>query len=272
MRPTIMLTGSNWRIVVNIAEHLTEDQGYRTIECRAERDRLMESIPFERPQIIVICLSHDERRENLRIYDTFLEFQETRSVPAIVVANKIDFQEFEETSRLNNISFLSRPVSILALYSRLTEIEQEYGLSSDGAREGVPDDPVMFYGQEPKFRKKHILVVDDDPNQLSQIKTNLEEFYDVTAVRSGPDAFRYLETHKADLILLDYMMPDMDGSEVLYRLRTTRAWFHIPVVFMTGVNERETVVKILVELKPQGYIVKPAKKSEVVAKIIDVLG
>ena len=46
----------------------------------------------------------------------------------------------------------------------------------------------------------------------------------------------------------------------------------IPVVFLTGVSEKETVIKTLVELKPQGYILKPSKKSEIVAKIIDVLG
>ena len=47
--------------------------------------------------------------------------------------------------------------------------------------------------------------------------------------------------------------------------------FDIPIIFLTGVSEKETVLKTLVELKPQGYVLKPTRKSELVAKIIDVI-
>ena len=66
-------------------------------------------------------------------------------------------------------------------------------------------------------------------------------------------------------------VPDFFSVRSAYLL-TIPEVSHIPVVFLTGVTEKETVVKTLVELKPQGYIVKPSKKSELVAKIIDILG
>ena len=75
-----------------------------------------------------------------------------------------------------------------------------------------------------------------------------------------------------DLILLDYLMPEMDGPGVLTRLRAFESYRDIPVIFLTGVSEKETVIKTLVDLKPQGYVLKPTKKSEIVAKIIEVLG
>ena len=68
------------------------------------------------------------------------------------------------------------------------------------------------------------------------------------------------------------MMPDQDGPEVLKKLRTVDEYADIPVIFLTGVTEKNTVIDTLTVLRPQGYIIKPSKKSEIVAKIIDVLG
>ena len=115
-------------------------------------------------------------------------------------------------------------------------------------------------------------MVDDDTEQLITIKELLKEFYDVTVVKSGEAAFKFLGRQGVNLILLDYLMPEMDGPAVLTELRNDPNLSKIPVIFLTGMTERETVIKTLTELKPQGYIVKPTKKSELVAKIIDVLG
>ncbi len=120
--------------------------------------------------------------------------------------------------------------------------------------------------------KKHILVVDDDPEQLTQIKEHLKEFYEVTLVASGKHVIKYLLRYHIDLILLDYLMPEMDGPQVLSRLRANDDYRDIPVIFLTGVAEKDMVIKTLVDLKPEGYVLKPSKKSDLVAKIIDVLG
>lgn len=94
----------------------------------------------------------------------------------------------------------------------------------------------------------------------------------MTPVKSGDAAFKYLLKHKPDLILLDYLMPVQDGPMVLRELRDIDSYADIPVIFLTGITEKNTVIKTLTQLKPQGYLVKPARKSEIVAKIIDVLG
>ena len=125
---------------------------------------------------------------------------------------------------------------------------------------------------EGPFVRKRILVVDDDTQQLMQIKELLEEFYQVTVVKSGQSALKYLSRKEVDLILLDYMMPDMDGPETLDKLRENERTADIPVVFLSGVKEKSKIIETITELKPQGYVVKPAKKSELVAKIIDILG
>lgn len=123
-----------------------------------------------------------------------------------------------------------------------------------------------------KYVRKQILVVDDDPEQLLNIREQLKEFYDVTLLKSGDALFKYLSRKTPDLIFLDYIMPGESGPEILRQMRMVKEYADIPVVFLTGVSGKEAIVSIISELKPQGYIVKPAKKSELFAKVIDVLG
>lgn len=128
------------------------------------------------------------------------------------------------------------------------------------------------YEDFPASDRKHILVVDDDSLQLAMIKDNLNEFYNVTLVKSGSACLKYLQKHKPDLIFLDYIMPEMDGPATLVAIRNEFPDFSIPVVFLTGMVDRETIIDTLVDLMPQGYIVKPATKAELVCKVIGILG
>ena len=267
----ILLTGNNRRIVGNISEHLVGDKGYKVTACEPDYEALLKTISRVIPNIIIICLG-DEEKDTIRVFNTLTREKEAEKLPVIVVAHKEDLNNFKAYIKLDHLYFLQRPVSILSLYSLLGDIEKEmdFTLSEEEHREKERKKPKMQ--PESRIRRKKILVVDDDAEQLAIIKGHLEDFYDVTAVRSGFDALKFLEKHEVDLMLLDYVMPVMDGPKVLYNLRTTRAYAGLPVIFLTGINDREKVVKTLVELRPRGYIVKPARKSEIVAKIIDVLG
>ncbi len=267
----ILLTGKNRRIAGNISEHLAGDKGYKVVECEPTYDALFKAIPTVEPHIMIICLG-DEEKATIRVFDALLDREEMMTLPVIVVANTEDLKTFKTYIKLNHLYFLPRPVSILSLYSMLGDIERKLEIlpEEEKPKEDPWKEPQIL--PESRIRRKRILVVDDDAEQLALIKGHLEEFYDVTAVRSGFDALKYLEKHEVDLMLLDYIMPVMDGPKVLFRLRTTRAHAGLPVIFLTGMTDREKVVKTLVELRPKGYLVKPSKKSEIVAKIIDVLG
>ncbi len=105
--------------------------------------------------------------------------------------------------------------------------------------------------------KGTILVVDDDPDIVALSKTILEgEGYGVQTANNGLEVFSRLEEQKPDLIILDIMMPHMDGLEVLERLKGTAETSSIPVILMT-VKIRQ---KDLVRGYKQGadyYIPKP---------------
>ena len=64
----------------------------------------------------------------------------------------------------------------------------------------------------------------------------------------------------------------MTGPDVLKMIRGDRRFADIPVVFLTGVSEKDTVIKTIKEFKPQGYILKPTTKADIVVKVIEILG
>ena len=269
MRLKILVTGKNRKVAGDICEHLENDRGYLTVKCNPSKAALFDLVLAELPKVIIICLG-DETKETIEAYDVLRAPIKQGSCTTIVVANEDDEQFFMKYSELEKVFFLSRPVSLFALYEKLTAIEEELENKKDQNLSAFRE----FVNEEAgkKFRRKSILVVDDDTEQLIHIKEQLEEFYDVTPVKSGEAAIKYLFKHTPDLILLDYLMPDQDGPTVFRQLKLMENCCDIPVIFLTGMTEKKAVVKTLTELKPQGYIIKPSRKSEIVAKIIDVLG
>ncbi|MCR5799855.1 MAG: response regulator [Lachnospiraceae bacterium] len=268
MQLKVLVTGKNRKVANDICEHLEADRGYVTIKCDPNKTALFDIMISELPKVVIICLG-DESSVTVQAYNVMKSALRQGNITTIVVTDNEDEKMFIKYTELERVIFLSRPISLFALYEKLSEIEKTIENTKDNNlaafREYVNEDAG-------KPRRKQILVVDDDSEQLMHIKEQLEEFYDVTCVKSGEAAFRYLAKKRADLILLDYLMPIINGPEVLRSIQDTSGWEDIPVVFLTGMTEKNKVLKTLAELKPQGYIVKPAKKSELVAKIIDILG
>ena len=110
--------------------------------------------------------------------------------------------------------------------------------------------------------KEHILLVDDDATFLRMMQGWLGKNYTVAASCSGIQAIEYLAKHKVDLILLDYDMPVTSGPQVLQMLRNEPMTSHIPVIFLTGKNDRDSVMSVM-GLKPEGYILKSMDRAEV---------
>lgn len=114
---------------------------------------------------------------------------------------------------------------------------------------------------------KHILVVDDDRNLRKIIQTNLElAGYDVTTAANGEDALRALDGLQPDLIVLDVMMPLMDGYEVARRVRRHPANTHVPIIMLTAKSEVEDKLAGF-EAGADDYITKPFGPQELLARV-----
>lgn len=114
---------------------------------------------------------------------------------------------------------------------------------------------------------EHILVVDDDPALLEQTESILYPQYQVSLAISGRQALNYLERGQdADLILLDILMPEMDGYETMKAIRSLPAHRSTPVIFLTSLSDTESELQGL-DSGAADYIVKPCNPRILLARI-----
>lgn len=127
-----------------------------------------------------------------------------------------------------------------------------------------------FIKKHGRHTKKKILVVDDSGAMLRNVKGWLEDKYQVILANSGAMAIKYLATNRPDLVLLDYEMPVVDGSQVLEMIRTETDFCDVPVIFLTSKNDKESIMKVM-ELKPEGYLLKSMEPKLIMQEIDDFL-
>ena len=113
-----------------------------------------------------------------------------------------------------------------------------------------------------------ILVVDDSGAVLRSVKEWLGKKYDVAIANSGAMAIKYLATNRPELILLDYEMPVVDGGTVFQMIRSEKEYSDIPIIFLTGKNDRDSIMKVMA-LKPDDYILKSIPHEQIENKIDD---
>ncbi|MDX1690649.1 MAG: response regulator [Acidimicrobiia bacterium] len=118
---------------------------------------------------------------------------------------------------------------------------------------------------------ERILVIDDDPDIVRFVTMNLElEGYEVRSAPSGREGLELAASRSPDLVLLDVMMPDVDGLEVLARLQSSPATVHAAVILLTARAQSNDRVRGL-EMGADDYITKPFDIEELVARVGSVL-
>jgi DNA-binding response OmpR family regulator len=122
--------------------------------------------------------------------------------------------------------------------------------------------------------KKRILVVDDEPGMTRMLRRNLESTgkYEVRTENSGDVAVAAARDFHPDFILLDVMMPGVDGGEVAARLKEDKALQNIPVVFLTAIVKKDETAPTGSNIGGCEYLAKPVKLEDLVACIEKHLG
>ncbi|MCR5196655.1 MAG: response regulator [Pseudobutyrivibrio sp.] len=117
--------------------------------------------------------------------------------------------------------------------------------------------------------KRHVIVVDDNPVLLRNMRNMLQDKYRVTLATSAAQCMKTLGQDKPDLIILDYEMPVVDGKQTLEMIRAESDYKDIPVIFLTGIADKEHVDAVL-DLKPAGYFVKPPMQTKIINAIENI--
>lgn len=121
--------------------------------------------------------------------------------------------------------------------------------------------------------KKKIMIIDDDPDLIESLKTVIEKIsdrYEVISGRNGEECFEILKNGiKPDLIVLDIMMPEMNGWEVFAKIKEEKNWRDIPVVFLTA--KTDSFSKGMGGFSADDYITKPFDVEDLKEKIFSML-
>ncbi|MDL2231678.1 response regulator [Porphyromonadaceae bacterium OttesenSCG-928-L07] len=115
-------------------------------------------------------------------------------------------------------------------------------------------------------KKPEILVVDDEPNNLRLVNEILKKDYKLYLAPSGAYALEFLKKRIPNLILMDVLMPNMDGYEVMRRIKGNEAYKNIPVIFLTGLEGRDNEQAAL-DMGAVDYVLKPIAAGILTARI-----
>jgi two-component system sensor histidine kinase/response regulator len=112
-----------------------------------------------------------------------------------------------------------------------------------------------------------LLVVDDQEINIQVVGAALGRLgFEIIPATGGPQALKRLASHRPDLILLDLLMPDMDGFEVCRRIRENPAWADIPIIFLSSADDKGLIVRAL-ESGGVDYITKPFNHAELIIRV-----
>lgn len=210
------------------------------------------------PDLVLISLIGSYDVDTAIFYELYSEHTD---IPVLTIGTKEELEGFLKYYDSGQFENLIRPVEnkeILAAICRRLELdvgELEQGMSQQ------PDAQ-----QAEEASKKLVLVVDDNAVTLRTMKAMLQDHYEIALATSGTQAMTSIGKKRPDLILLDYEMPVCDGRMTLEMIRAEEELKDIPVIFLTGVNDREHIEAVL-SLHPAGYFLKPANKEKLMEAI-----
>lgn len=189
--------------------------------------RVMEQFPTEE--------TYELKTENLLAYDQF---------------QKVYTRENPHLSLLFNTG--SGYFAYCAIAPHLLESSIGTPIEAENAMDEVKE---YLKKRETAGNKPKVLIVDDSMTVRQHMGKLLSDDYDITLAESSIAAIRSITLNKPDLVLLDYEMPVCDGRQTLEMIRSDQALADIPVIFLTGRSDPESVKKVKA-LKPAGYLLK----------------
>ncbi|MCI9077357.1 MAG: response regulator [Lachnospiraceae bacterium] len=282
MKYKILILGNN----KNLINQFFDNMGQR-IECISSSDRfgdIMNHIKYLSPDAFVLCLNGENFDKIKKLAGVMNELHR-KKIPVFVIGDTRECSQFEKTITSVKANIIDKTLiyriieekivraleDIRRLGTRKETADMAAQIKAD-ASDAVKEAEKMIskLEVENENRRRHILVVDDDSSVLKLIKSYLSGNYDVATAKSGKVALKFLETKKTDLVLLDYEMPGEKGPEVLSKIRADARTKDLPVVFLTGVTDKEKIQDVLA-MKPQGYLLKPIDMMKLSSTIKNVL-
>ena len=246
---TIVMVGKMNELMKNISVFLRQ---YFSIQlCSENSKNAIGMVKVVEPELILISLVGFYENDKELFEKLESNYPDT---PVITIGTESEsniFRKFYESDQFEN---LVRPLDNAAVLDAVCK------------RLGLNKEQLVKNAVIKEDKRKKVLVVDDNATTLRSIKGMLDEKYNVMLANSGMKAMTSIGKNRPDVILLDYEMPVCDGRQTLEMIRADEELSDIPVIFLTGVNDRAHIEAVL-KLRPAGYMLKPAVPEKLIKAI-----
>ncbi len=283
MKYKVLITGNNKMVINEFFNNM--DFSFECISTSNRYDDIVNHLKYINPDVFVYCLMGETPDEMKKFINEEREISK-KQIPIVIIGESKDCTQLLKIAPVINPTVFQKPYSFQNIEEKIVEmldnkkrtINKTLVKDKDvisKAEDAVKSVEKLLANLEAKEklegRRKHVLVVDDDSSVLKLVKGYLSSKYDVATAKSGKVAMKFLETKTTDMILLDYEMPDDNGATVLRKLRAIDKTKNIPVVFLTGVREKEKIQEVL-SLNPRGYLLKPIDMLKLNSLMKGILG
>lgn len=261
----ILICGGNRPSVMEVVDFLRESGKFGVQHFSHGLDMVAGIISAMHPELLIVNIT--DMMDSA--YTTLMKIQaDEPRLKILAMGSAIDYNTFNNKFFGNTVNQLPLPFQ---KKEGLAVITRALGIPFSEVSDILPvEGNAVFSSMGSANSKPTVLLVDDNAMTLRSMKGLLEDDFQVMIANSGKKAFIMIEKQIPDIILLDYEMPEMDGREVLQKLRLDINTISIPVIFLTGVNDREHISAALA-LRPSGYLLKPVAKAKLLATIDQAL-
>lgn len=231
---------------------------YFHVQLCSENPEIVKSLlKMCHPDIIVINML-DMSKIHTLIFSEIKNFYST--VPVVCFGTESELElvaDYLSSIQFQTVDFPVEPLDLL------TKCSQRLNITITSMLEEKEDEKSSW--------RKTLLFIDDDAQQLRTMRKLLSNRYNVQVATSGAEGIAVMGRSMPDMIFLDYDMPVCDGKQTLEMIRNLEGAEGIPVVFLTGVSDRDHIEAVL-SLKPAGYLLKPAEIVRITQLVRQVLG
>ena len=243
MYKKILLVRNEETFMVNAIKNLLKGNNFEVVDSTYAVGDLSSKIAGTN---LVILYTDDDFEEHRDAMVYFKDKNMDDNLIIIVIGDKVAFDLVHQYIPKEEIAYeATRPLDMADLMEKVSIVtDDEFELQ----------------------RRKCILIVDDDPTFIQMIREWLKDTYRVGMANSGTQAVAWLASNKADLVLLDYDMPVLDGPKVLQMLQSESFSSSIPVMFLTGKSDRKSVTDVLA-LKPADYLLKSISRDKLLSTL-----
>ena len=253
-----LIVGELNPVLMNINQCLINE--FETQMCEADLETIQKMRKLLQPDLLVISQQGIDGKEDVLILDMLKEKMPKMPIVFIeTVTAKNHLSEYERV--FPNFVLLKRPIVKSKLINTCYKVIGEDEKFAE---------KVTKAGDKKDVLKKRVMVIDDNPLLLRNMKHLLEKRYQVFIATSGEKALEFIPKKKPDIILLDYEMPGMDGRETFMKIKENPETRNIPDLFLTGISDKAHIYAAL-ELEPAGYILKPAAEEKLFSQIEQAL-